>query len=127
VPRRILFVTLPNWPACPIPAKLHFHEHRGAISEQKSYVDSLVIALMTAHRRPLVVADSAAPVCQRHRQVERIDHDRKYSRPFAQLRDEKNESRFLVILQVGLRPLLSFAPSDRSASILLRSAPGQQI
>jgi hypothetical protein len=72
VPRQILFVTLPNWPACPIPAKLHFHEHRVAISQQKSYVDSLVIALMTAHRRPLVVADSAAPVCQRHRQVERV-------------------------------------------------------
>jgi hypothetical protein len=72
---------------------------------------------MTAHRRPLVVADSAAPVCQRHRQVERIDHDRKCSRPFAQLRDEKNESRFLVILQVGLRPLLGFAPSDSFAAL----------
>jgi hypothetical protein len=49
------------------------------------------------------------------------------ARLFAQLRDAKNESRFLVILQVGLRPLLGFAPSDRSASILLRSAPGQRI
>jgi hypothetical protein len=127
VPRQILFVTLPNWPACPIPANLHFHEHRVAISQQKSYVDSLVIALMTAHRRPLVVADSAAPVCQRHRQVERIGHDRKCARLFAQLREEKSESRFLVTLQVGLRPLLGFASSDRSASILRRSAPGQRI
>jgi len=127
VPRQILFVTLPNWPACPIPAKLHFHEHRGAISQQKSYGDSLVIALMTAHRRPLIVADSVAPVCQRHRQVERLGHDRECSCLFAQLREEKSESRFLVTLQVGLRPLLGFAPSDRSASILLRSAPGQRI